>query len=78
MPDASPKRAWKTVQWTVLSLRNLDAGLDGMIAVEQCRRASVLDARDCGAQSVPQAVRAKRVRPFPIGRSAGFAERALF
>ena len=45
MPDASPKRAWKTVQWTVLSLRNLDAGLDGMIAAEQCRRASDLDAR---------------------------------
>ncbi len=45
MPDASPKRAWKTVQWTVLSLRNLDAGLNEMTAVEQCRRASDLDAR---------------------------------
>ena len=28
------------------------------------RRASVFDARNCGTRSVPQAVRAKRVRPL--------------
>ena len=32
------------------------------------RRASDLDARDRGVRSVPQAVRAKRVRPFHIKR----------
>ena len=38
------------------------------------RRASALDERNRGTRSVSQAVRAKRVRPFHIKRSA-YAER---
>ena len=35
-----------------------------LILLDECRRASVLDARNRGTRSVPQAVRAKRVRPL--------------